>query len=366
MRPWRLIYWPEASPLDYSVTRPLVTDLRAEGKVSDTLMIYSVNRYFVAVGRYINIDDDVDIKNSSRLGVEVFRKIGGGGSGIWGPNSFQLAMAFGQDLFPSLEEALRVIVGQVLLPAVHRMGVTQAYYKHVGDLLAGSRKLGGFAALPHGKDCVNMGGFLNVDELDLELAAAVLKTPEEKFRDKIAKDIRDYATSLQKEKGQEISRRAFVEAIAAEWEKTLGGRIEPGRLSAMEMDYYDRYRGKYASEEWTFSKSSSRRFAQIPEGCRLGLSRHKSRKLACAHVLLDPKGKIAEVMLSGDYFIKPIDADDQLAQSLVGLDAADSETIREKIGQKGQAIGFEAIMMSPEDFTIPILNACQKALGKKG
>jgi hypothetical protein len=53
------------------------------------------------------------------------------------------------------------------------------------------------------------------------------------------------------------------------------------------MDYYDRYRGKYASEEWTFSKSSSRRFAQVPEGYRLGLSRHKSRKLACAHVLLD-------------------------------------------------------------------------------
>jgi lipoate-protein ligase A len=166
MRPWRLIYWPEASPLDYSVTRPLVTDLRAEGKVPDTLMIYSVNRYFVAVGRHINIDDDVDMETSSRLGVEVFRKIGGGGSGIWGPNSFQLAMAFGQDLFPSLEEALRVIVGQVLLPAVHHMGVT-AYYKHVGTS-GENRKLGGFAAF-HGKDCVNMGGFLNVDELDLEL-----------------------------------------------------------------------------------------------------------------------------------------------------------------------------------------------------
>jgi hypothetical protein len=71
-------------------------------------------------------------------------------------------------------------------------------------------------------------------------------------------------------------------------------------------------------------------------------------------------------MLSGDYFIKPTDADDQIAQSLVGLEAADSETIRERICQKGQAIGFEAIMMSPEDFTIPIINACQKALGKKG
>jgi biotin-(acetyl-CoA carboxylase) ligase len=271
-------------------------------------------------------------------------------------------MTFGQDLFPSMEEALRVMIGQVLLQAIHRVGVTRAFYKHVGDLLVGIRKLGGFAALPHGNNCVNMGGFLNLDDLDIDLAGAVLKTPEEKFKDKIAKDIRDYATSLQREAGQEISRSALVEAIAAEWGKTLGVRIELARLSEMEMDFYDEYRKKYTSEEWTFFKSSSKRFEKIPDGYRLGLSRYKSRKLVCAHVLLDDRGKITEVMLSGDYFIKPIHGDDQIAQTLVGLDAADSEAIREKILQKALAIGFEAIMMNPEDFATPVIEACRKAL----
>ena len=101
MKPWRVIYWPEASPMDYIVTRPLVNDLRAEGKIPDTLLIYSVNRNFVAVGRHINVDDDIDIEACRRLGVELFRKIGGGGSGIWGPNSFQFAFAFGQNIFPN-------------------------------------------------------------------------------------------------------------------------------------------------------------------------------------------------------------------------------------------------------------------------
>jgi hypothetical protein len=38
MKSWRVIYWPEASPTDYIVTRPLVNDLRAEGKVPDTFL----------------------------------------------------------------------------------------------------------------------------------------------------------------------------------------------------------------------------------------------------------------------------------------------------------------------------------------
>ena len=365
MKPWRMIYWPEASPLDYIVTRPLVNDLRAEGKIPDTFMIYAVNRYFVAVGRHINIDDDVDMGNSAKLGVPIFRKIGGGGSGIWGPNSFQFAMAFGQDLFPSMEESLRVMIGKILLQAVHATGVTAAFYKHMGDLLVGSRKLGGFAVLPHGERCVNMGGFLNVDELDISIASAVLKTPEEKFRDKAAKDIRDYATSLHEQAGKEISRKALVTAIALHLEKVLATKVEFTGLGKMGMEFYDSYLSQYASEDWTFSKSSSKRFEKFPEGYRLGLSRHKSRKLVCAHVLVDGTGKVAEVMLSGDYFIKPIDGDHQIANNLVGLEAADPEAIRKRIEQTAQSIGFEAFMMSPEDFTIPIINACQKALGKK-
>lgn len=362
MKSWRMIYWPEASPLDYIVTRPLVNDLRADGKIPDTFVIYAVNKYFVAVGRHVNIDDDVDMDHSAKLGVQIFRKIGGGGSGIWGPNSFQFALAFGQDLFPSMEESLRVMIGEVLLQAVHAMGVTATYYKHVGDLLVGSRKLGGFAALPHGEGCVNMGGFLNVDELDTSLASAVLKTPEEKFSDKMAKDIRDYATSLRREAGREVSREDFVEAISRVAEKTLDIKLESTGLSETEMDFYEEYRKKYTSEDWTFSKSSSKRFGKIPVGHRLAFSRHKSRKLVCAHVLLDEKGKIAELMLSGDYFIKPIDGDDRVAKSLVGLDAAEPEPIKQMIQQSFRAMGFEAIMMSAEDFAAPILEACRKAL----
>jgi len=338
----------------------LANDLRAEGKIPDTFLIYAVDRYFVAVGRHINIDDDVDMDHSAELGVPIFRKIGGGGSGIWGPNSFQFAMAFGQDLFPSIEESVRVMIGKVLLQAVHVMGVAPAQYKHVGDLIVGSRKLGGFAALPHGANCVNMGGFLNVEELDTSIASAVLKTPEEKFSDKVARDIRDYATSLRREAGGEVSREDLVKTISRELEKTLHVKVESTGPSKMEMDSYLRYQSQYTSEDWTFLKSSSRRFRRIPEGYRLGLSRYKSRKLVCAHVLLDAKGRIAEVMLSGDYFIKPLDGDDRIANSLIGFEGADSQAIKRKIHQT-----CEAIMMRVEDFATPVIEACRKALATK-
>lgn len=365
MAQWRIIYWPEASPLDYIVTRPLVNDLRAEGKVIDTLVIYSVSRYFLAVGRHINVDDDADLEACSRLGVDLFRKIGGGGSGIWGPNSFQFAFSFGQDIFPNMEEALRIICGDILLRAIHRMGVTEAYYKHIGDLLVGERKLGALAALPHGESCVNMGGFLNIDDLDVSIASEVMRTPEEKFSDKAAKDIREYATSLSREAGRDISKTACVEAIADELEKTLGAEAQfAEKLSEVEMALYDRYRALYASEDWTFSKSSGRRFESFPQGYGLAFSRHKARKLVCAHILLDANGRIADAMLSGDYFIRPSDGDDLIAQGLVGLDARDLEGIEERIRQVADTHGIAAMMMDVEDFARPVIEACRKAIEK--
>jgi len=364
MKPWRVIYWPEANPMDYIVTRPLVNDLRSEGKIADTLMIYSVNRDFVAVGRHINVDDDINLKACTRLGVEIFRKIGGGGSGIWGPNSFQFAFAFGKNIFPSMEESLRVICDDVLLRAIHRMGVTKAKYRHIGDLLVGTRKLAALAALPHGEACVNMGGFLNIEDLNVSIASAVLKTPEEKFSDKVAKDIRDYATSLQRETGREISRKQCVEVIVRELERALGTNAELANLSEMEMELYDSYREKYASDKWTFAKSDLRRFESIPEGYGLALSRHKARKLVCAHVLVNRDGRIADVMLSGDYFITPSDGDDRIAADLVDLDALDTEAIKRRIREVAACMGFEAMMMDIEDFSIPVIEACRKATKK--
>lgn len=366
MKPWRIIYWPNASPLDYIVTRPLVNDMRAEGKIPDTLVIYSANRYFVAVGRHINIDDDIDIESCRRIGVEIFRKIGGGGSGIWGPNSFQFAFAFGQDLFPDMEEALRVMCSEVLLRAAWRIGVAEAYYRHIGDLRVGDRKLGALAALPHGKDCVNMGGFLNIDDLDISIASTVFKTPAEKFSDKAAKDIQDYATSLRRETGREIPKVDYFNAIVDEFETAIGTRPELGKLSEQEMALYDRYRERFTSEEWTYSKSSLKHFASIPEGYGLGLNRRKARKLVTVYVLVDREGKIADLMVSGDYFISPIDGDDQIVRDLIGIDAGDAEAIGRRMRDASKAVGFEAMMMDIEDFVIPVTEACRKALEQIG
>jgi hypothetical protein len=70
-------------------------------------------------------------------------------------------------------------------------------------------------------------------------------------------------------------------------------------------------------------------------------------------------------MLSGDYFIKPADGDDRLAEGLVGLNAADPESIRQKIYQVARTIGFQAIMMEVEDFVTPVIESCRKALEKR-
>jgi len=203
---------------------------------------------------------------------------------------------------------------------------------------------------------------LTTSTLDLSIASSVFKTPAEKFSDKVAKDIQDYATSLRREMGTDISRVDYLNAIVDEFETAIGTRPELGKLTQQEMALYDRYRERFASEEWTYYKSSLKRFVSIPEGYGLGLNRRKARKLVTVYVLVDREGKIADVMVSGDYFISPIDGDDRIVRDLVGIDAGDVEAIERKMREASEAMGFEAMMMDIEDFVIPVTEACRKAL----
>jgi hypothetical protein len=54
-----------------------------------------------------------------------------------------------------------------------------------------------------------------------------------------------------------------------------------------------------------------------------------------------------------------------MAAALMGLEAADPEAIRQRVQETARDFAIEAIMMSPEDFAIPVIEACQKALKKE-
>ena len=59
--------------------------------------------------------------------------------------------------------------------------------------------------------------------------------------------------------------------------------------------------------------------------------RWRGRKLCRAGVAIDRLGSIAAAMLAGDMHVSPPDVLDRVAFELVGVDASDADTLRQRI-----------------------------------
>src|SRR2546428_370792 len=66
---------------------------------------------------------------------------------------------------------------------------------------------------------VSIGGFLNVKSPDLEQYLKVVRVPDDKFRDKLVKDMREYVCTAEEVRGRPVAyeefRDALVEAVQA-------------------------------------------------------------------------------------------------------------------------------------------------------
>ena len=79
----------------------------------------------------------------------------------------------------------------VVLDFLARLGLSAVQFEGSSDLRINGRKLGALTAQDIvACDCV--GGFVNLSKPDLDLYLSVARVPDEKFKDKVVKDLREY------------------------------------------------------------------------------------------------------------------------------------------------------------------------------
>ena len=84
----------------------------------------------------------------------------------------------------------------VVLDFLARLGLSEVQFEGSSDLRINGRKLGALTAQDIvACDCV--GGFINLSEPDLDLYLSIARVPDEKFKDKIVKDLREYVITAE-------------------------------------------------------------------------------------------------------------------------------------------------------------------------
>ena len=318
-------------------------------------------RTHLNVGWFDDVDVTLDLEACRRLGVDVIRRpIYGGGTAFYQEGC---AVLWGFFLPPddghTLDEKLTRFQ-PVLLDALGRIGLGEVGFEGSSDFRWHARKLGALSA-QETMGVHNVGGFLNIARPDIDLYLQVVRVPDEKFKDKAVKDMREYVCTADEVAGRPVTYEEFRAAVAAALE-AAGITLSPEPLTDEERRNVRDIAGYLASDEQVRRISSERFAADAPAGTRVGFGNEKGKKLCRAGVALDEGGTVVAALVAGDMHVSPPDTIDRVAAALVGAPADDDAELKARIAEV-----FEAPDVSQADAamgvtTDDLLAAVRKAV----
>ena len=317
------------------------------------------------VGWFDDIDATLDLDACRRLGVQVIRRpMYGGGTAfyqegcavMWG---FLLPRAAHPDLDAELARFQPIV-----LDALGTLGLGEVQFEGSSDLRWNGRKLGALTA----QDvvlCNTVGGFINTRPPDIDLYLRVVRVPDEKFKDKVVKDMREYVVTAEQIAGHAVTYGDFRDALLKSVD-AAGIDVAAQPLSDEERAGMDEIADKVGSERMLRRVSSERFAAEAPEDTRVGFGNFKGRKLCRAGVAIDAEGRIVAAMMAGDMHVSPPDTMKRIAQALVGADTRAGDDVRRRIASvfEGDDVHQADAMMGIT--TDDLLSAVERAVASAG
>ena len=175
-----------AAALNMAIDEALIENI-AEAPV---LRIYGWRPAAISVGYFQSIKEEVDLEKCSQLGVDVVRRLTGGGAVL---HEFELTYSFITKQYPqNIMESCRWICDAIVM-SINRLGY-DASFVPLNDILVNGKKVSG-SAQTRRKGMLLQHGTLLLG-VDVAKMFSVLKVPSEKLRDKIIKDVKERVMSL--------------------------------------------------------------------------------------------------------------------------------------------------------------------------
>jgi lipoate-protein ligase A len=292
------------------------------------------------VGWFDDVDSTLDLAACERLGIQVIRRpFAGGGTAFYARGC---AVMWGV-MFPKpgrhddLDEEIARFQ-PIVLDALDRIGLGEVGFEGSADLRWHGRKLGGISAGDFGR-VISVGGFLNIERPDLDLYLRVVRVPDDKFKDKLVKDMREYVCTAAEVAAGPVTYDAFRSALLGAV-CDAGITLEECELTDVEEAALKKIGNRIATDDSVRRVSSERfRSEHEPAGRRVGFGNHKGRKLCRAGVALDEKGTVAAAMMAGDMHVSPPDTLDRVAGALVDAAVSDDGDVRARIASVLEAAG---------------------------
>lgn len=313
----------------------------------EALVLLSPASPYVCIGYHQDLEKEVDVEFCRANHIPIFRReVGGGAVYLDGDQLFyQLVIHKDNLLAPADKASFYRKFLQAPIETYQEIGIP-AEYKPVNDIVARKRKISGNGAGEIGEYLVLVGNLIL--DFNYEMMSRVLRVPDEKFRDKVYKSMRENLTTIKRELGEVPPREPLTTSLASNFERILGP------LPRAEMD--EELQGEVAKlapeflkEEWLYKvgRRMEGRKVRIAAGVDVKHLLHKAPGGLIRGDVEVTDGVITSLALSGDFFFYPADRLTELSETVIGKKEAEVE---ETIAEFYRKHSIESPGVEPADF----------------
>ena len=251
---WRLIDMRiEDAPTQMAIDEA-VAMARIKHGTPNTIRLYRWNPSAVSIGYFQSIEKEVNLEACKEYGVDVIRRITGGGAVYHDYNgeiTYSLVAPEDDPKIPRDILASYQLICGAIVNGLKGMGI-DSEFKPVNDIVAGGKKISGNAQTRrHG--VVLQHGTILVDS-DIRRMFQVLRVSEAKISDKLIQAVEERVTNLRRYLNRTVTFKESRDALIKGFEDTLDITLVPGELTEPEEQLVKELHNKYSSHEWVFQR----------------------------------------------------------------------------------------------------------------
>ncbi|HEX5961800.1 MAG TPA: biotin/lipoate A/B protein ligase family protein [Rhodanobacteraceae bacterium] len=244
---WRLVHAPPQPPALHMALDEVLTDEVAARRRPPTLRVWEWSSPCVVIGRFQSLRNEVDMQAALHHGIEVVRRISGGGAMFIEPgNTITYSLYAPETLVAgmSFQESYEFMDAWVI-NALQALGI-DVWYQPLNDIASPAGKIAGAAQTRRG------GAVLHhvtmAYDIDTTKMLEVLRIGREKLSDKATPSAAKRVDPLRSQTG--LARAEVIDRMIATFRDLHG--LGTGRLQPEEMERADALAAsKFSSASWT-------------------------------------------------------------------------------------------------------------------
>ncbi len=221
------------------------------GTSQPTLRLYTYRSHCALVGRFQNIDNEINRAYCEANGIALNRRPTGGGAIIMGKDQLGIALCIPGRQGDSYRQARELMVhfSAGIISGLEALGIQAAFWGK-NDIEINNRKVAGLGVYRAPEGGLLFHASVLVD-LDIAFMLYVLKTPFEKITDKAIASVADRVTTVRRESESPVTLDEIRASIAAGYRRAFEVSLAAGDFLPDELEAIDALeKSKYLTPEW--------------------------------------------------------------------------------------------------------------------